>query len=304
MEKQTWTEISLTVDGELAEVVADVLSRYILTGVVIETTRIAYDPFTYNRPEGALRVYAYIPMDDEFEIVRQKIEEGLFYLGMIQPVPSPEYRIIEEENWMESWKQHFHPIQIGDRLLILPAWYEHTDPSRLPIRINPGMAFGTGAHPTTQLCLELLETWTPQDQPIIDVGCGSGILSVAAILLGASYALGVDLDEQSMPSANENLALNSMEDQITLALGSIENIKAGEFAIRQAPLVVANILAPILVQLLDSGMADLIAPGGHLMLSGILEDHLSVLLPAVERTGLKIVERRQQNDWVAFILAF
>ena len=114
----------------------------------------------------------------------------LAYLGRIQPIPEPAYRPIQDEDWMSSWKEHYHPIPIGQRLLVLPAWIEQSDPSRIAVKIDPSMAFGTGTHPSTQLCLEMVEKYTRPGQPVIDVGCGSGILSIAALKLGAASVLG------------------------------------------------------------------------------------------------------------------
>ncbi len=126
-------------------------------GVVIEATHIVPDPNGAGRAEGPLRVAAYLPMDAQLEAVRQRLEEALWYLGRIQPLPEAEYKPVQQADWAEAWKQHYHPIAIGRRLMIVPAWLENPDPARLPIRIDPGMAFGTGTHPTTQLCLEIIE---------------------------------------------------------------------------------------------------------------------------------------------------
>ena len=161
----SWLEVSLTVDGEMAEAVAEVLARFIPNGVAIESTAIYADPEDEGYPIGPLRVCGYLPVDDRLEETRHKVEEALWYLGRISPLPAPQFRTVQEQDWAEAWKQHYHPIAIGQRLIIVPAWLESPDPARIPIRMDPGMAFGTGTHPTTQLCLELAETvLTGQDQ--------------------------------------------------------------------------------------------------------------------------------------------
>src|SRR5215210_8129873 len=191
----SWLEVSLTVNGELAEAVADVLARFAYSGVMTEQGVKYIDDEDAGTPTGPITVRAYLEMNGQIEETRQKLEESLYYLGRIQALPAASYKQIADQNWMEAWKQHYKPILIGGRLVILPAWMESPDPSRIPIKIDPGMAFGTGTHPTTQLCLELMENMfvTRSPSTVIDVGCGSGILSIAAIKLGANSALGMDI---------------------------------------------------------------------------------------------------------------
>jgi ribosomal protein L11 methyltransferase len=294
-----WLEVSLEVDGEMAEAVAEVLARFAPNGVVIEST--ALKPIAYAEAQmiGPLRVCAYLEMDDRIEETRQRLEEALWYLGRIRPLPEPVFKPVGPVNWAEAWKQHYKPVPIGERLIIVPAWLEAPDDERIPIRIDPGMAFGTGTHPTTQLVLELLESYTPQDGDLFDIGCGSGILSIAALKLGAARVFGVDVEAEAMPAAQKNAANNGVDDQLEIALGSVDEIKAGLFGIRQAPLVLANILAHILMRLLDAGMGDLVAPGGVLILSGILEEQVEKMHAKLGEHGLYIIEQRQVEDWVA-----
>ncbi|HSL29775.1 MAG TPA: 50S ribosomal protein L11 methyltransferase, partial [Anaerolineales bacterium] len=150
-----WLEVSLTVNGELAEAIADVLARFAYSGVMMEQGVTYADDEDAGTPTGPITVRAYLEIDDRIEETRQKLEESLYYLGMIQPLPAPYYRQIQDQNWMDAWKQHYSPILVGARLVIVPAWMESPDPNRVAIKIDPGMAFGTGTHPTTQLCLEL-----------------------------------------------------------------------------------------------------------------------------------------------------
>ncbi len=157
-----WLEVSLTVDGELAESVADVFARHAPNGVMTEQGVKYNDAEDAGTPTGPITVRAYLEVNDQLEETRQKLEESLFYLGMIQPLPRPVYKRIPDQNWMEAWKQHYKPILIGERLLILPAWMDSPEPNRVAIKIDPGMAFGTGTHPTTQLCLELMEGYFDQ----------------------------------------------------------------------------------------------------------------------------------------------
>lgn len=301
-----WLEISLTVNGELAEAVADVLARYAPNGVVTEQGVDFVNDEDEGTPVGDITVRAYLPADERLEETRQKLEESLFYLGMIQPLPAPVYMPIADQNWMEAWKARYQPIPIGERLIIVPAWLESPDAARLPIKIDPGMAFGTGTHPTTQLCLETIEDYytkssivNRQSQIVIDIGCGSGILSIAALKLGASLALGVDIDPASVQASRENADANGIGEEFILAQGSVAEVLAGQFPLRQAPLVLANILAPVLVRLLEAGLGDLLSPGGMLVMSGILQEQAQTVIEAAQSHGLERTGQRQMGDWVA-----
>jgi ribosomal protein L11 methyltransferase len=194
------------------------------------------------------------------------------------------------------------------------------EPNRIPIKIDPGMAFGTGTHPTTQLCLELIEKsmeerrkHTPNHvegkeedssfilppSSVIDVGCGSGILSIAALKLGIKTALGVDIDIESVINSRENAEKNGIGAEFVIGQGSVAEVKAGQFAFASAPLVVANILAPVIVRLFDAGLADLVEDGGEIILSGILAEQAEKVIEAASARGLILTDKRQMKDWVA-----
>jgi ribosomal protein L11 methyltransferase len=303
MNEPAWLEVSLIVNGELAEAVAEVLARYIPAGVVIESTAVYAGPEDENgQAVGPLRVCGYLPMDGALEETRRKIEEGLWYLGRITPLPAPVFRPFEEVNWVDAWKQHYHPILVGEGLMIVPAWLNPETGGRLPIRIDPGMAFGTGTHPTTQLCLALTEAYFQQNggnPRVLDIGCGSGILAVAALQLGAAHALGVDIDPLATEASNQNAALNGVSEGLELGVGSVAEVRRGNFSLQQGELVLANILAPVLVRLLDDGLGELVTPGGWLVLSGILAEQSPEVETALTRHNLKLLERRQAGDWVA-----
>jgi ribosomal protein L11 methyltransferase len=313
IKSMNWLEVSLLVNGELAEAVADVLARFAPNGVVTESTGVKFlDEESEGIAVGPISVRAYLEVNDQLEETRQKLEEALFYLGMIQPLPAPVYKQIADQNWMEAWKEHYKPIPIGKRLMIVPAWMESPEPSRIPIRIDPGMAFGTGTHPTTQLCLELIEgefetetvdrgskTVHRPPSTVIDVGCGSGILSITALKLGAQTALGVDIDIESVKNSRENADKNGIGTELILGQGSVAEVKAGQFAFASAPLVVANILAPVIIRLFDAGLADLVEAGGTVILSGILSEQAKKVIETAQAKGLVLTEQRQMGDWVA-----
>jgi len=312
-----WLEVSLTVDGELAESVADVFARFAPNGVMTEQGVKYIDDEDAGTPTGPITVRAYLEVNDHLEETRQKLEESLYYLGMIRPLPAVAYKHIADQNWMEAWKQHYKPILIGQRLLILPVWMDSPEPNRVAIKIDPGMAFGTGTHPTTQLCLELMEKYfddRPQTidyesssivhRPLttIDIGCGSGILSIAALKLGTTKALGVDIDGESVKNSRENADTNGVGEELILGVGSVREILEGKFPFNKAPLVIVNILAPVIVRLFDAGLADLIEANGAIVLSGILQEQEQNVIEAGQAKGLRMSERRQMGDWVALTM--
>ena len=304
-----WLEVSLTVNGELAEAVADVLARSAPNGVTTEQAVDFVNDEDEGTPVGPVTVRAYLPADEHLEETRQKLDESLYYLGMIQALPAAVYTPIADQNWMEAWKERYHPIPIGRKLIIVPAWLESPEAARIPIKIDPGMAFGTGTHPSTQFCLELIEEYCealPEteraSENVIDVGCGSGILSIGALKLGMGGALGVDIDEASVRASRENADTNAIApERFAIGLGSVTEILEGKFPVKQARLVLANILAPIIIRLFGMGLADLAAPDGGLILAGILAEQAESVRTCAEEHGLKFVEKRLMGDWVALM---
>ena len=302
MAEAKWLEVSLLVDGELAEAVAEVMDRFTSGGVVVESGVKYRNDEDEGVPDGLpVRVFGYLINDANIEESRHRLEEALWHLHTIRELPTPHFKPIADENWMAAWKEHYHPIPIGKKLLVLPAWVEQQDLSRIAVKIDPSMAFGTGTHPSTQLCLELVEQYTHPKSPVIDVGCGSGILSIAALKMGASHALGVDIDAASVKATQENSENNGVLDRVEVGLGSVDEILAGKFSIKQAPVVLANILAPVIIRLFNGGLADLVEPGGVIILAGILAEQADNVLASASDHGLTYVERRQNGDWVALV---
>ena len=313
MGTETWIEASLVVDGEMAEAVSEVLARFVSGGVVIESTQITDDVEGEGTVVGPLRVCGYLPVDDLLEEKRQKILVALWHLSQIRPLPELEFKPVAELDWSELWKQHFHPVPIGKRLLIIPTWMDFAAGERTVVKIDPGMAFGTGTHPTTQLCLGILEDLLDplligalaegkSQQTMIDLGCGSGILGIAAVKLGVSHALGVDLDPDAVEAARQNSVVNDVGNRLDFFVGSLAEIKAGSFPIKRAPLVVANILAPVIVRLLAAGLNDIVATHGKLILSGILEQQAVDVEAAVQASGMHLKGKRQDGDWLALLV--
>jgi ribosomal protein L11 methyltransferase len=294
-----WLEVSLTVDGELAEAVAEVLDRFVSNGVVIESGFIQKNDENGGTPTGPMRVFGYLFIDEHTEEKRKRIEEALWHLGQIQPVPEVQYKTIADQDWMKAWKKYYTPLKVGKKLMIVPAWMEAKDPTRIAIKINPGMAFGTGTHPSTQLCLEHLENHVAAGQPLIDIGCGSGILSIAAIKMGASHAVAVDIDNAAVKNTEINAQINGVSEKMEIGLGSVAEVSGLSYSINQAPLVVVNILAPVIIRMLNEELPSLIAKGGKLILAGILDSQIDSVDYEARKFGFKLIEQRKKNDWVS-----
>ena len=198
-----------------------------------------------------------------------------------------------EEDWINNWKQYFKPIPVGQKLLIRPTWEEVQDSGgRTVLDLDPGLAFGTGTHETTRLCMELLEQYVRPGMNVLDVGCGSGILSVAALLLGADKAVGVDIDELAVKTAVENAEINHVEDRFTGICGNLTDQVTGTYDI-----VVANIVADVII-MLTKDVEQFMKPDTVYLMSGIIDTREQDVLAAVEQ-HFTIIDRKEEKGWVA-----
>jgi ribosomal protein L11 methyltransferase len=283
-----WIEVSVAVDSEAAEAVSALFEQYGEGGVVIEEVR---------EPEagpGAVRrvAKAFLPAGDVQRL--EALQRGLWHLSRIYPIAEPRVRHLGPADWAEAWKSGYQVLRTGRRLRIVPSWIPYQPgPGEVVVTLDPGMAFGTGLHPSTQLCLAALEDLIEPGMQILDVGTGSGILAIAAAKLGAARVLAVDIEGAAVRTARENVALNGMGEVIRVAQGSVDGTFRGFF-----DGVLANILAEVLARLAPC-LARHVADEGWLVASGII----AARLPAVERAlgvaGLEVVRRRQTDDWVA-----
>ena len=300
---KAWLEASLVCSSELAEAVAEVFSRYAPDGVVLNNVT-RFDQESYEeKATGEMQVVAYLVNDDTVEEKRRQLDEAIWHLGQIVPLSPISYALIVDQDWMALWKQHYKPLEIGRNLIVLPAWVdEKLAGNRLPLRISPDMAFGTGSHPSTQLCLVALEKYGCKAMNVLDIGCGSGILAIAAVRLGADQVLGVDYDELSIPSARRNAELNGMPNRILFEVGTHTDVLARADDLKHAPRVLANILAPILINMLNSGLADTVTTDGLLILGGILDVQAEAVINAALAHGLSMIEGFRDGDWVVLVL--
>jgi ribosomal protein L11 methyltransferase len=313
-------EIAVDVDGEAAEAVSELFNRYngggwdedsvageaSGGGAVIEAT--GFDDF--HRPvvgEYRVVVKTYIKPGRRGEEIRRQIEEGLWRLSLLYPIPEPTVRTVREEDWAHAWKKFYKPMRIGNRVLLVPAWEEvESQPDDIIVKLEPGMAFGTGMHPTTRLCILALEELVQSGQPVLDVGTGSGVLAIVAAKLGAHPIVATDIDTLAVDATLDNAQRNGIpigpEGVLTVSKGSVPEGMTQRF-----PLIVANILAEVLAGLFDGTygnvpLAEPLAPGGSMILSGILDEKSGLVLEAAARHGLTLVDRKQENDWVALIV--
>lgn len=293
----------MVVEAELAEPVAEVLVDYLSKGVVLETLKAEAPPQDTGQSSPSVCVYGYLPVDEQLENRKQKIQEALYYLGAIRSIPEPTFTELGDEDWASAWQKRYRPLPLGSNLIIVPTWLSNPDSSRLPIFLDPGMAFGSGTHPTTQLCIDLIAeslAQQPSDR-MLDIGCGSGILSIAAVKLGVEHVLGVDHDPDAVQVAMTNARANGIEEKIKFASGSVLDILEGTLSFRRAPLVAANIIAPVLLELLDQGLVRTVVPGGVLVLSGMLAEQAPEIEERLEDSKMVIKTRKQRGDWIGLL---
>lgn len=290
-----WLEVTLRVKREEGEAIAEVLRNYGYQGVSISHEGIPPDRYDDDElplpPEVAVRVY--LPKDDRAAAAQAEIEAQLDALGM-----KPIFTTFDEEDWADAWKQHYHPVRIGERIVIQPEWEPAEDvrPGDVVITLDPGMAFGTGTHPTTRLCLASLDALVQPGHNVLDLGTGSGILAIAAAKLGASKVLAVDIDPVAVEAAQENIEKNGTADNIIVQQGGLESVVTSA---RRFDLVVANILARIIIAMTDEHLAEIVRPGGIAIFSGIIAEQVPDVEAALQNVGLTLTGVRQEGDWVA-----
>ncbi len=299
-----WLEVSLTVAADAEETVADWLAQFAPEGVSSDAAdvEVISEALGIARPAGPVTLRAYLPADENMEARRGQVEAAFSQLPPGLVAEAPHFTLVSSTYWAESWKVHYQPVRVGRRLIVVPAWLNPPlEPGDVPLRLDPGMAFGTGTHPTTQLCLAAVEAYLRPGQPMLDLGTGSGILAIAAAKLSAGPILALDIDGEAVRVARENCVASGVADQIRVEAGSVAEVLAGQFGQVEYPLVVANILSSVLVSLFAEGLARVVAPGGILILSGILEAQVAGVREAGEGQGLQFVAQEQREEWMALV---
>jgi ribosomal protein L11 methyltransferase len=300
-----WLELTVQAHPEAVESVSELLSRYTPGGVAIEEPiELVDEGQEYRVLVGEpVKVHAYLPIDGQEEEARQRVAEGLWHLSSLGPqfVGDLDTRVVNEEDWANAWKDYYHVTHIGRRLVIRPSWRDYAPKdNEVVLELDPGMAFGTGLHPTTRMCLEQVEQRVQPGMRILDVGTGSGILALAAAKLGASKVYCIDNSSVAVESASANAAVNSLDDRITVVLGTLDEAEAKRMQ-GQYDMVLANIIARVIGSIAPH-LAQVLAPGGILIASGIIEERRHEAEQPLLDAGLKLVEAVMIDDWVTLVL--
>jgi ribosomal protein L11 methyltransferase len=249
-------------------------------------------------PDHPIRVIGYLPVDDRLEATLGELKERLRELPRFGlPVDEEiSLRTVQDQDWESAWKAYFKPLRVGRRFVVKPSWEAYAPrPDDLVLELDPGMAFGTGAHPTTQLCLEALEETVRPGERVLDFGTGSGILAVAAARLGATV-VGVDNDPVAASAADLNVTVNHLRDRVRILGGDLETLPAGD----RFDGIVANILAGVILDYAD-GLAARCCPGGWLIASGIVDHRAESVANGLRARGFGDMETRRRGEWVALI---
>lgn len=300
-----WTELTVKVNHKDSDTAADIVSFAAEGGIYVED---------YSALEDDVHeVLPWAMIDDE---LLEKDRENVLIHIYVKPESNPvevkaflqerlsackiphEIQLVlkEEDEWLNNWRQYYQPIEVGEKLLIQPVFKEEAPESdRVVIRIEPGLAFGTGNHESTRLCLEAVEDYVKTGDKVLDIGCGSGILSIASVLLGAESAFGADIDATAVRIANENGALNGVQDKFSAKCGDLTEHAKGKYN-----LVLANIVADVIINLTDN-VADYMEDGAVFVMSGIIDTREQDVLDALSKNGFNIIRRKTQNGWVCLV---
>ena len=239
-----------------------------------------------NSDKEIFAIKVYPENTDDAEKIKAELEEKSLGQARIEEK--------DDEDWANNWKKYYKPLEIGESLAIVPEWEEYKS-DRTIIKINPGMAFGTGTHESTYMCLELLEKCVNEDDEIFDIGCGSGILAIAALKLGAKRALAIDIDDKCIDASHENAKLNDVEDKMEIKKGNLLDVVKG-----RADLIVSNIIAEIIVDEIKN-LKNHMDPGGIFITSGIIKERRQMVMDALVENNFEIIDEIEKNNWLAIV---
>lgn len=302
----TWIEVRVITKSEALEPISGIFYSLDCKGVAIEDPEDILGreqgPLTWDfadinvlEHKGKVAVVkAYFAEEDNIEDVLEYVNERLTELkemGLDLGEAKVEHEKMHEEDWANTWKQYYKPSKVGEKIVVKPIWeeYEAKD-GELVVDLDPGMAFGTGTHETTRMCIQALERYVKEESTVFDVGCGSGILAIAAAKLGAKLAVGVDLDPVAVESSIENVGYNNLNN-IEILHGNLVEVIDGK-----ADIVVANILAEIICILTDD-VKRVLKDGGIFITSGIIHDRVDMVCEKLEATGFEVIEKNRDGEW-------
>ena len=299
-----WTEIKICVDAQDIDKAADIANMVVPYGIYIED---------YTALEQEVQEIAHIDLIDEDLLKKDRNKayvhiylepdvnpaEALAFLSERYTSENIKHTIETdttlEEDWRNNWKKYFNPMPVGEKILIRPSWRDDYDPNgRVVLNIDPGLAFGTGNHETTRLCLEAVERYLKEGDTVLDVGCGSGILAIASLLLGAGSAVGVDIDETAVKTAKENAEINNVADRFTAITGDLTEKVTGKYN-----LIVANIVADA-IMFLSKGVKEFMTPDTVYIMSGIIDTRADEVISAIS-PDFEIIEKYEDKGWVCLV---
>lgn len=301
-----WTEIVVEIPSEKVDIASSIANMVVPYGIYIED---------YQNLEFEVESIAHINLIDD-ELLKKDKSKALIHI-FIKPDENPAEAIsfltqrfdceniaskiitkgCKMEDWINNWKKYFKPTKVGEKLLICPLWEkDYEKDNRIQLKIEPGLAFGTGTHETTRLCLELIEKYLKPDSDVLDIGCGSGILSVASLLLDAKSAVGIDIDNLAVKTAIENAKINNVDKKFTGICGNLVDKVNNRFDI-----VLANIVSDVLINL-NCEIHKFLKPNSFYIISGIIDTREEDVLNSIP-SSLKLIEKISENNWIAMILA-
>jgi ribosomal protein L11 methyltransferase len=298
-----WLELTVTCDSEAIEAVSEIFGR-VGQGTAVRPTRLIRDPndelSAREDPTAPYEITVHLPDDEAAPVAVETTERALWHLQAfgLRPVGELRVRSVDDADWTDAWKANYVPQRIG-RVVIVPSWLdEPIGPDEIALRLDPGMAFGTGLHPTTRGCLTLLQEVSPMPPVVLDVGSGSGILALAALRLGADRAVCYDTDPLAVEASIANAAANGLAGRVAAHLGSLPPKPPGD----TYPLVLANLVAAVLIDL-AAALAAHTAPGGALLASGIIDTRADEVLAALTAAGFVLERRLDDGEWLSLQLS-
>lgn len=297
-----WTELTVKVNNKDADRASDIVSFAAEGGIYVEDySQLEEDVFEVipwgliddellSKDRERVLIHIYIKPESNPIEVKAFLNERLSSAEINHEI---ELVLKEEDEWLNNWRQYYSPIEVGENLLIQPVFKDEVkNTDRTVIKIEPGLAFGTGNHESTRLCLEAVEKYTKSGMRVLDVGCGSGILGIAATLLGAEEAFGADIDATAVRIARENAELNNVVGKFTAECGDLTEHAQGKYN-----LVLANIVADVIISLTDN-IKNYMHDDAIFVMSGIIDTREQDVLAALDKNGFDIIERKTQNGWV------